>query len=79
MGFVTNEDGSHMRYPNGKQAWKCEHCGLVSAWTESWVWYGSYFDADDGTMLTFCCQEHGDEHERALPSLFESKKKRRRG
>lgn len=68
MSRVFRDDGTELRYPNGKCIWKCDHCGAVSAWTETWVCFGAI--EDDPDLMTFCCQEHGDEHERALPQLF---------
>ncbi len=68
MSALFREDGSEERYSSGKRAWKCDHCGLVSAWTETWVCFGAI--EDDPYLMTFCCREHGDEHERAVPQFF---------
>lgn len=80
MSAIRAADGGFERFPDGRMVWKCNHCGVTGSWTESWTWFGSEFDADElpaDQKLTFCCREHGDEHERALPHLFE--KKRRSG
>jgi hypothetical protein len=69
---------SRVNFPNGRARYKCDHCGVIECWGLSWVWFGSYFDYDAGDEMHFCCREHGDEHERAMPALFAPKKRTRR-
>lgn len=47
----------------GRKLWKCNACGLVSAWTDSWVWFGALRDEDEKaheTLPTFCCRACAD-------------------
>ena len=36
---------------------RCSVCGECAEWSETWSWYGSYLDADDGKVAKFCSQE----------------------
>jgi hypothetical protein len=35
----------------------CSVCGLQDVWGETWQWYGSYNDIDDGNPITKVCSE----------------------
>ncbi len=40
---------------DGRKMWRCDRCGLVAPWGDSWSWFGSFFDAEwPGELPTFC-------------------------
>lgn len=39
---------------------QCSVCGECGEWSETWSWYGSYREADEGMVAKFCsaaCRE----------------------
>jgi hypothetical protein len=80
MSVVIAEDGFPHRYSNGKHAYRCEQCGVVSPWGEAWMWFGAIRDLDEDPngVMTFCCKDHAEEFERIQPARFEEKPRRRR-
>lgn len=46
-GRVRFSDGN-TRYPDGRSAWRCAACGLVSPWMAGWGGYWSLLQEDDG-------------------------------
>lgn len=53
----------------------CSVCGNVSPWSESWWWYGSYEDLDDGKIvITICsdkCQKTHSTLSTVIPPLMD--------
>lgn len=79
MSALINEDGSQQRYPNGKQAYKCDTCGLIGPWTSDWVWFGSFKEVDDGVKVpTWCSEACAKSHPIAVDEPFKVEKSRRR-
>lgn len=35
----------------------CDACGSVGPWTDSWLWFGSYKNQDDGKKIVKTCSE----------------------
>lgn len=35
--------------------WRCSGCGKQDFWGETWVWFGSARDEDDGTFQWVAC------------------------
>lgn len=46
----------------GVKRWQCDNCERHSAWTDSWVWFGSLRDADDlgNNVPVFCSKVCGE-------------------
>jgi hypothetical protein len=44
------------------KTYTCEECGKISAWTDSWRWYGSYQDLDEGKPVIHLCSPECQEH-----------------
>jgi len=46
---------------NDRKLWRCDTCGLVQPWSDSWLWFGSYFDVEsrgeENGIHTFCSQK----------------------
>lgn len=36
---------------------RCDGCGQLGPWTDSWQWYGSYNDLDNGRRVLKMCSE----------------------
>jgi len=69
---------------DGRKMWRCNHCGLVSAWTETWVWFGSILEAEENEagLLTFCSLDHmhaAGVHGPCLDDVKEHKRVPKRG
>lgn len=75
MSALFTETGE-ARYPNGKRAYECDHCGLVSPWTETWVYYGTV--EGEANCPTYCCIEHGLEHRRTQREVKRKQRQERR-
>lgn len=46
------------RYGDGRRAYRCDTCGLVSPWTSTWAWYGSHAEDDCGVAVpTYCSKQ----------------------
>lgn len=44
---------------------KCSVCHTEGVWTDSWVWYGSYRELDDGApVVKLCSAKCKAEHSR---------------
>ena len=43
--------------PPQKAVYTCSVCGKVSIWGDSWSWYGSYKELDDGKPIITVCSE----------------------
>ena len=35
----------------------CDVCGHIGPWTDSWSWYGSYMDLDNGSQIVKACSD----------------------
>lgn len=40
---------------NRRGIYRCDNCGKQSAWGDTWVWFGSYGDLDDGRPVIHGC------------------------
>lgn len=57
------------RYADGRMAYRCDRCGVVQAWEASWMWFGSYLQAEAGERVpTYCgtCAAH-ETHRKGTP------------
>lgn len=61
----------------GMKRWTCDNCGKASAWTDSWVWFGSINDMDtEGhSVPVFCSQVCGEANGRFATPAKEKKKR----
>lgn len=62
------------RAANGRLLWSCDGPGCEKTrvpWTRSWIWFGSYRDADENPfgILSFCCEGCRKRHEQAAAKI----------
>ena len=61
MAYQPNAPRKWLRDENGKRyevsdvLHTCSLCGKVERWGETWEWYGSYKDIDDGKPIIKVC------------------------
>jgi hypothetical protein len=51
------------------QLHKCSICGKIDWWSDSWVWYGSLSDYDEGKIIKLCsadCKEKFEQLKRRV-------------
>ena len=48
-----------------KQLHRCSVCGHCGEWSNSWLWYGSLREADEGNILKFCGSQCREKHQTA--------------
>ena len=44
----------------------CVVCGILERWSDSWIWYGSYQEEDDGVPVQKFCSEKCKANQRAV-------------
>ena len=63
----------------GKQLWRCDGCGKIDKWGESWGWYGSGLDLDAGrqSYAVSCSPACQEKARRWYDTLYHPKRIRR--